>query len=139
MLPLPDAVDCSSSPDGVYGTACANSFVYCSNGRAHTAYCPAGLVFNVRISQCDFPSPECGIANAPTYVPTLTTPAIASNAPTTSRHSPEGISFRSSVHSVISRASCSAEFVTDDFCSEVIPCRNGNAALPASSENFSIC
>uniref|UniRef100_F1KPH8 Chondroitin proteoglycan 2 n=1 Tax=Ascaris suum TaxID=6253 RepID=F1KPH8_ASCSU len=105
-----DAVDCSSSPDGVYGTACANSFVYCSNGRAHTAYCPAGLVFNVRISQCDFPSPECGIANAPTYVPTLTTPAIASNAPTTSRHSPEASVDCSLLQDGVYGGECSATF-----------------------------
>uniref|UniRef100_A0A915AGQ7 Chitin-binding type-2 domain-containing protein n=1 Tax=Parascaris univalens TaxID=6257 RepID=A0A915AGQ7_PARUN len=104
------AVDCSSSSDGVYGTACANSLVYCLNGRANTAYCPAGLVFNERISQCDFPSPECGIADAPTYMPTLTTPDIESYAPTTSRRLYEASVDCSLLQDGVYGSECSATF-----------------------------
>ncbi|KHN74319.1 Chondroitin proteoglycan 2 [Toxocara canis] len=79
------SVDCSSSPNGVYGTPCANSFTYCANGRRQTAFCPAGLVFNSKTSQCDFPSSDCGIASAPTYLPTLTVPVVEPTLPTASR------------------------------------------------------
>ncbi|VDM41817.1 unnamed protein product [Toxocara canis] len=85
LPPSSGSVDCSSSPNGVYGTPCANSFTYCANGRRQTAFCPAGLVFNSKTSQCDFPSSDCGIASAPTYLPTLTVPVVEPTLPTASR------------------------------------------------------
>lgn len=42
--------------DGLYAVGCTEKFYSCSNGIAKGLECPSGLVFNVNIGFCDFPT-----------------------------------------------------------------------------------
>lgn len=47
-------VDCSSLPDGVYGSLCSRNYFHCVNGVSYEKSCTEGLVYNAVMKQCDY-------------------------------------------------------------------------------------
>ena len=48
--------DCPTLADGNYAmSACGHQFLACSNGLPHVMDCPANLVYNWNVDQCDWP------------------------------------------------------------------------------------
>ncbi|KAK6032782.1 chitin binding Peritrophin-A domain protein [Ostertagia ostertagi] len=52
--------ECSSFPDGRYGSPCGTKFMICSSGVGYFMECPADLVFDSKQSRCVY-SHECGL------------------------------------------------------------------------------
>ncbi|KAF8375713.1 hypothetical protein PRIPAC_82142, partial [Pristionchus pacificus] len=56
-LPIPRQPienDCSSLPDGVYGSLCSRNYFHCVNGVSYEKSCTEGLVYNAVMKQCDY-------------------------------------------------------------------------------------